>query len=83
MAEGRNVDVKFALVAEVLIALIFLFIWPGPLKYEYFQYPQGIVRVQRVGGKVEMWKDGKYQKVDSDSLRESALLSMLQLLRRR
>jgi len=46
----------------VILALIFLFVWPGPLRYEYL-WTNHIVRIDRLAGKVSMLQDGKYVRV--------------------
>ena len=49
-------------LVTVILALIFLFVWPGPLRYEYM-WTNRIVRIDRLTGKVSMLQDGKYVRV--------------------
>jgi hypothetical protein len=47
----------------VLLALIFLFVWPGPFRNQYTIRDEGVVRIDRLSGNVSYWTDGQYIKV--------------------
>lgn len=47
-------------LATVLIGLIFLFVWPGPLRYEYSYRDIGITRIDRINGRVYLLQGGEY-----------------------
>lgn len=47
-------------LVTVLLALIFLFVWPGPLRYEYSYRDIGVTRIDRINGKVSLLQGGKY-----------------------
>lgn len=53
-------------LATVLIALIFLFVWPGPFRYQYIRPASdcpGLMRIDRITGKPYAWSKGKYEAI--------------------
>lgn len=52
-------------LVTVLLALVFLFVWPGPLRYEYSHRPAGLVRVDRINGRTYLLQGGEYVKLSS------------------
>ena len=58
-----NTEVGGIGLVTVILALIFLFVWPGPLRYEYSYRNVGLIRIDRINGNVTMLGDGKYVRV--------------------
>lgn len=56
----HNTEIGGIGLATVLIGLIFLFVWPGPLRYEYSYRDIGVTRIDRLNGKVSLLKGGNY-----------------------
>lgn len=48
-------------LVTVLLALIFLFVWPGPFRYDYRVDNQSqVMRIDRLNGNVQTYSDGRY-----------------------
>lgn len=62
MADQQNVAQASSGVTlvTVLIALIFLFVWPGPFRFDYSYRDEGLVRIDRITGRVTMLEKGNY-----------------------
>jgi hypothetical protein len=51
-------------LVTVILALVFLFVWPGPLRYEYrIGKDIGIMRIDRLNGHVSTLFNGHYKRV--------------------
>ena len=55
-------DFGGALVGAALITLIFLFVWPGPLRYEYRNLPKPniMIKIDKLNGNTWALENGKY-----------------------
>lgn len=66
MSNGQcNAEVGGIGLVTVILALVFLFVWPGPFRYQYVRI-QGLpplIRVDRISGRPYVWVNGKYVKV--------------------
>lgn len=65
MADNRSVHVSGPdIVGAVIIALIFLFVWPGPIRYEYRYMPaqRMMIRIDRLNGNTWALDNGKYDR---------------------
>lgn len=57
-------------LVTVLLALIFLFVWPGPLRYEYHDYIIGqpkqaihtLIKIDRISGQFWLYNNGRWEK---------------------
>ena len=55
-------------LVTVILALIFLFVWPGPLRYEYRQMPadkdgsEMLVKIDRITHGFWLYNNGKWEK---------------------
>ncbi len=47
-------------LVTVILALVFLFVWPGPLRYEYNYSEAGVTRIDRLNGNVSRFQNGEY-----------------------
>jgi hypothetical protein len=60
----HNTDIGGIGLVTVLLALIFLFVWPGPLRQEYhLSKDLGIIRIDRINGRVTTLRNGHYARV--------------------
>lgn len=47
-----------------IIVLVFLYVWPGPCKYDYRTAKNGeLIRINRISGEPSAFYDGKYNKI--------------------
>lgn len=51
----HNTEVGGIGLVTVILALVFLFVWPGPLRYEY-QGPKAEVKIDRISHQVWDYK---------------------------
>jgi hypothetical protein len=49
--------------ALILVALLFLYVIPGPCRYQYDAMPGGLIRVNRLTGSASRLEDGHYQAI--------------------
>ena len=65
MSNGRqHVEVGGIGLVTVILALVFLFVWPGPFRCQYMAEPQfGLVKIDRISRQVSVWRDGRFQRV--------------------
>ena len=58
-------------LVTVIIALIFLFVWPGPFRYDYRDWPvnaagaqkgQTLIKIDRITHTFWLYNDGEWQK---------------------
>ncbi len=70
MPDTRNAEVGGIGLVTVILALVFLFVWPGPFRYQYVRATGGapLIRIDRLGGEPYVWQEGRYvliQNVDA------------------
>lgn len=65
MANGSRSDAGAVSLFVVIITLVFLFVWPGSIRYQYSFRDKGLVRIDRLNGNVSTLVDGKYRTVDN------------------
>jgi hypothetical protein len=56
-------------LVTVILALIFLFVWPGPLRYDYREYGAGgatptVVKIDRISHQIYLLNEGKWERLD-------------------
>lgn len=56
-------------LVTVIIALVFLFVWPGPLRYDYRDWPvtgtqkgQTLIKIDRITHNFWIYNGGEWQK---------------------
>lgn len=59
----NNTEIGGIGLVTVLLALIFLFVWPGPLRYEYSYRDIGVTRIDRINGRVYLLQSGQYERL--------------------
>jgi hypothetical protein len=56
----HNTEIGGIGLVTVILALIFVFVWPGPLRYEYSYRDIGVTRIDRLNGRVSLLTSGEY-----------------------
>lgn len=76
MSNGSNSGATGGIgLVTVILALVFLFVWPGPLRYEYRDVPGELsltsgsraavpagCKIDRISGDVWLYKNGRWEK---------------------
>jgi hypothetical protein len=61
---SHNTEVGGIGLVTVILALVFLFVWPGPLRYEYRVNKEvGVLRIDRLNGHASTLLNGRYAEV--------------------
>jgi len=60
---GSRVETGGIGLVTVILALVFLFYWPGPFRHQYTIRPMGIVKIDRITGEAKLLRNGKYEKI--------------------
>jgi len=60
---GTHVEVGGIGLVTVILALVFLFYWPGTLRHQYVVRPMGVVKIDRITGEAKLLHNGKYERI--------------------
>jgi hypothetical protein len=60
---GSRVETGGIGLVTVILALVFLFYWPGPFRHQYAVRPMGIVKIDRITGEAKLLRNGKYERI--------------------
>jgi len=60
---GSRIETGGIGLVTVILALVFLFYWPGPFRHQYAVRPMGIVKIDRITGEAKLLRNGNYERI--------------------